>query len=101
LLAFDPNSKILWASFGLASASLGVALPSTPSYVGVFEAVWIGVLALFDVPLATAFAFALTIHILHIVISFIFGAYALVREGDSLSQLYRDLRQRRFKQETS
>lgn len=101
LRAFDPNSNFLWATFGLASASLGVALPSTPSYVGIFEAVWIGVLALFEVPLPTAFAFALTIHVVHIAISFIFGAYALMREGDSLSQLYRDLRQRRFERETS
>jgi uncharacterized membrane protein YbhN (UPF0104 family) len=96
LLAFEPDGKILWAAFGLATASLGVALPSSPSYVGVLEAVWIGALALFDVPFSTALAYAMTAHVLHILISCVFGVYALAREGESLSQLYAEIRNRRI-----
>jgi uncharacterized protein (TIRG00374 family) len=96
LLAFDPGSAMLWAGFGLATAALGVALPSSPSYVGVLEAVWIGSLSLFDVPFSTALAYALTVHLLHIIVSCVFGIYALVREGESLREIYAEIRARRF-----
>jgi len=96
LLAFDPESAFLWAGFGLATAALGVAVPSSPSYVGVLEAVWIGSLSLFDVPVSTALAYALTVHLLHIIISCVFGVTALAREGNSLREIYAEIRERRF-----
>lgn len=96
LLAFDPESEFLWAGFGLATAALGVAVPSSPSYVGVLEAVWIGSLSLFDVPFSTALAYALTVHLLHIIISCVFGITALAREGESLGEIYAEIRARRF-----
>jgi uncharacterized protein (TIRG00374 family) len=96
LLAFEPGAHLLWAAFGVGTASLGVALPSTPSYVGVLEAVWIGVLALFGVPFSTALAYALTAHVLHILISCVFGIYALSQEGETLRQVYTEIRNRRF-----
>ena len=96
LLAFDPSAKILWSAFGLAVASLGVALPSSPSYVGVLEAAWIGALSLFNVGISTALAYAITVHILHIIISIIFGTFGLIKEGETLNKLYSDLRNRRL-----
>jgi len=96
LLAFDPDSRVLWAAFGLTIASLGVALPSSPSYVGVLEAAWIGALSIFNVGVSTALAYAITIHILHIIISLIFGIYGLIKEGETLNKLYSDLRNRRL-----
>jgi uncharacterized protein (TIRG00374 family) len=96
LLAFDPSAKILWAVFGIATASMGVALPSSPSYVGVFEAAWIGALALFQVSMSTALAYAIIIHVIHILISCVFGVYALGIEGDTLNQLYTDIRNQRY-----
>jgi len=97
LRAFVTDANILWAAFGLATASLGVALPSSPSYIGVVEAAWIGAFSLFFVPPSTALAYALLAHLLHIVISCIFGIYALAQEGESLGQLYIAIRKRRFK----
>jgi uncharacterized protein (TIRG00374 family) len=96
LLAFEPNAKLLWAAFSVGAVSLGVALPSTPSYVGVLEAAWIGALALFSVPFSTALAYALVVHIIHILISCIFGIFALISEGESLGKIYANLRNRRF-----
>jgi uncharacterized membrane protein YbhN (UPF0104 family) len=91
----------LWAAFGLATASMGVALPSSPSYLGVFEAAWIGALSLFQVSISTALAYALTIHVIHILVSSVFGIYALMHEGETLSQLYSEIRNQRFIEEQS
>jgi uncharacterized protein (TIRG00374 family) len=96
LLAFHKEAEIIWAAFGFGSAALGVALPSSPSYIGIIEAVWVGALAIFDVPYASALAYALTIHVLHILISLVFGIYALGREGESFGNLYEELRKRRL-----
>jgi uncharacterized protein (TIRG00374 family) len=101
LLAFEPSAQVLWAAFGLATASMGVALPSSPSYLGVFEAAWIGALSLFQVSISTALAYALTIHVIHILVSSVFGIYALMHEGETLSQLYSEIRNQRFIEEQS
>jgi len=95
LLAFVPKVKILWAAFGLGTVSLGVALPSSPSYIGIIEAAWVGALSLFGLSYSSALAYALTVHLVHILISLVFGSYALGREGESLGQIYRELLERR------
>jgi uncharacterized protein (TIRG00374 family) len=97
LLAFDPMGEILWAAFGLGTVALGVALPSSPSYIGIVEAAWIGAFSLFGVLYSTALAYALTGHLLHIIVSGVFGGYALAREGKSFQQIYAELRKRRIK----
>ena len=97
LLAFNQSAQFLWAAFGVATASLGVALPSSPSYIGVFEAAWVGALALFQVPMSNALAYALIIHVIHILISCVFGVYALAQEGETLHQLYAEIRNKRYK----
>ena len=94
LLAFDPGAKLLWVGFGVATASLGVALPSTPSYIGVLEAAWIGALAFFNVPFATALAYAIVAHTLHILISVFFGMFGLSQEGETIGQLYNKIQKR-------
>lgn len=92
LLALLPSAKFLWTVFGLSVAALGVALPSSPAYVGILEAAWVSALSLFGVTLSTAFAFAVASHLLNIVVTSVFGVYALVREGESLMLLYYRIR---------
>jgi len=95
MLAFIPHSRLLWAGFGLATASLGVALPSSPSYIGIFEGAWIGALAFFKVPFSTALAYAIIAHVLHVLISVVFGVYTLTSEGETIGQLYDQIRKKR------
>jgi uncharacterized protein (TIRG00374 family) len=63
---------------------LGIAAPSSPGYVGVFEGVIKAVLALFAVPGDLAVAFALTYHITTFVPITVLGLISLVRTGLSL-----------------
>jgi uncharacterized protein (TIRG00374 family) len=95
MLAFIPQARPLWAGFGLATASLGVALPSSPSYIGIYEGAWIGALAFFEVSFSTALAYAIIAHVLHVLISVVFGVYTLSTEGETIGQLYDQIRKKR------
>ena len=92
MLAFFPQAQPLWSIFTLGAAALGLAAPSSPGGVGVYEFAIMTALAQFvDAPAVTA-AFAFTAHILQILITGILGAYALYRDGSSLASLYRQVR---------
>lgn len=91
LLAFFPTAKPLWAFFALGSAALGIAAPSSPGSLGVFEAVLVGALAVFGVNPSGAAAFAISLHFIMYASTGSFGIYALIDDGLSLSGLYREL----------
>jgi uncharacterized protein (TIRG00374 family) len=95
LRAFVPQAEVLWAGFALAIAALGVALPASPGSIGVYEAAFVGALAVFRIPPETALAFALVNHGLYIAFTGTFGLYGLWLEGQSLGQLFRQLQNRR------
>ena len=63
---------------------LGIAAPSSPGYVGVFEGVIKAVLALFGVPADMAVAFALTYHVTTFLPITLLGFLSLLRTGLSL-----------------
>lgn len=92
-----PQAEIWWPVFVLGVAAVGVAIPSAPASLGVFEASVVGGLALLEVPGAPALAFAITAHLLHIVITGVIGLYGLSKEGETLTSLYQ--RVTRFRKE--
>lgn len=90
--AFFPQAQPLWNIFTLGAAALGMAAPSSPGGVGVYEFAIMTALAQFvDAP-ATAAAFAFTAHLTQIFVTGLLGAYALYRDGDSLVGLYHQVR---------
>ncbi|MEX1071747.1 MAG: lysylphosphatidylglycerol synthase transmembrane domain-containing protein [Anaerolineales bacterium] len=91
LRSFMPVAPWLWAFFSIAVASLGVALPSSPGYVGVLEAAMVGSLSLFDVNPAISLAYALVAHVLYFIITGIIGVYGFWEQGQSLGEVYRKL----------
>jgi uncharacterized protein (TIRG00374 family) len=93
--AFIPDAQLLWAAFSVGVSSLGVALPSSPAHVGVYEAAVVGALSLLGVSPSIALAYALTHHVLYILFTGVFGVYALVSDGEALGSIYRNLRKRR------
>lgn len=92
LRAFIPEARLLWGSFTLAVAALGIAAPSSPGAVGVFEAAVAGSLLLFGVEWSTAVAFAVVTHLLQYSVTGVLGAIGLAHDGESLFSLYRKLR---------
>lgn len=89
--AFFPEAKLLWAAFSLGVVSLGIAAPSSPGAVGVLELSVVGALSVFKLAPSTALAFALVLHAIQFVLTGVLGAYALSRDGDSLSGIYQRL----------
>jgi uncharacterized membrane protein YbhN (UPF0104 family) len=92
LKAYVPDAQVLWAAFALGVAALGVALPSSPGSIGIYETAFVGALAVVDVPFSQALAYALTTHVMYYLVTGIFGSYALVQEGESLTNLFRTIR---------
>lgn len=90
--AFVPGVKPLWSSFSLIVAALGIAVPSSPGGVGVFEAAMVGALALFGVNSSAALATAITAHVIQYAVTGVLGMYALIKDGESLMGLYRRVR---------
>lgn len=92
MLAFFPQARFLWAAFSLGVVSLGIAAPSSPGAVGVLELSLVGALAVFKLDPSTALAFALVMHAIQYVLTGAIGAYALARDGDSLTSIYNRVR---------
>ena len=68
----------------------GIALPSTPGYVGAFELPIIAVLALYDVPQSLAAAYALTYHVTTFLPITLLGAWSVFRTNLGLTAFRRE-----------
>ncbi len=95
LWAFVPNVKLLWSTFTLAVAAFGVAVPSSPGSVGVMEGailIALAPFAVFGVSASVGLAFAIIVHMMSFLLNGLIGAYALGKDGESLSDLYARVR---------
>lgn len=63
---------------------IGIAVPSTPGYAFVFEAAIVAALALYGVPTAPAFAFAVTYHVATFIPITALGTWSAVHTGTHL-----------------
>lgn len=90
-----PETPFWWAVLAISAANLGGALPSTMASIGVFEGAAVAALGLVGVPSEQALAYALIVHITHLVSSSLIGAYGLSQEGKSLAELIAELRSAR------
>jgi len=91
LHAFFPHPNLLWAVFALGVGALGIAAPSSPGAIGVFEAVLVGALVAFGLDASPATALALSMHITNYLITGLIGGFGLYKDGESLSSLYNRL----------
>lgn len=90
LLAFVPSARLLWSAFSLGVTAMGVAVPSSPGYLGVFEAALVGALSVFEgVTASAALAYAVVVHLMYLLITAVLGMWGLVRDGLTLGQVYR------------
>jgi hypothetical protein len=93
LKAFVPQAKLLWSTFSLGVSAIGLAAPSSPGAVGVFEAAMVAALALFSINTSVALAAAITAHVLQYLVTGALGIFGLIRDGESLFSLYRRIQQ--------
>jgi uncharacterized protein (TIRG00374 family) len=87
LRGFFPDASVYWGLLSLVGGLIGVALPSTPSSIGVFEVSVTSVLALGSLEPSSALAYALAIHMLNIAALSVLGVLGLLVEGQSLGSI--------------
>ncbi|MFZ6029403.1 MAG: lysylphosphatidylglycerol synthase transmembrane domain-containing protein [Chloroflexota bacterium] len=92
--AFVPHAPVLWASFVLGVVAVGGTIPSSPGNVGVLEGATIAALSVFGVDPAIALGCGVSQHIAQIMWTTLLGGYGLSREGETLTGIYRQLRNR-------
>ena len=90
-----PEGKLLWAAFGIGVVGVGVAVPSAPGSLGIVQGVIVSVFpTLFDLDRSVALAYAITVHSIYLGVTSGLGLIGLLRDGQSLGSVYRDLRER-------
>lgn len=90
--AYFPQATLLWGAFGLGAAAFGGAIPSLPGALGTFEGAFGGALTLLGGDPSTALAVALTARLYNYLNSLLFGIPGMLRDGESLTHLYAQLR---------
>jgi hypothetical protein len=89
--AFYPQADLVWATLTLGVMAFGLAVPSSPGAVGVLELSIIGALSVFGIDPSTALATALTAHLTNYLLTGLIGAYAFLKDGLSLTGVFRDV----------
>lgn len=87
MLALWPPARPEMGFFVLVVTALGVAVPSAPGAVGVWQAAVMGALSVFNTPTEVAASIAIVHHLTNYVLTGLMGAWALTQEGQSLSAL--------------
>ena len=96
--AFFVNTQLTWAMFALGAAAFGGAIPSLPGAVGTFDAAFGGAVALMTGDESTSFTVALVGRLYNYLNSGVIGGIGLLREGQTLSGIYAQLKNFRMKE---
>lgn len=96
LVSISPGAPLWWAAFVDGVLAMGVAIPSAPAALGVFEAALVGAIALLNAAdYTSALAFAILMHFMQFAVTGIFGGIGLIKEGRSLSNLFADIQKQK------
>ena len=87
LLGFEPSAQWHVGVFATCVISLGLAIPSAPSSVGIWEGATIFALGMFGIESETALAFAVVMHITIFMKMLVLGMVGIEREGESFRRL--------------
>ena len=92
---FVPDAPLWWAALGISAANIVGAVPSVMASLGTYELGAVGALTLVGMPKEFALAYALIVHVTHLIFSALIGAYGLSREGQTISEVYTEIRHAR------
>lgn len=96
--AFFPEAQLIWGMFALGAAAFGNAIPALPGAVGTLEGALGGAIALLTGDQSTGLAVALTTRLYNYINSGVIGGIGLLREGQTLSGVYEQLKSFRSKE---
>jgi len=99
LSSISENFKIWWAIFTEGVLALGIALPSAPAGLGVYEGAMVVALSAFGIPYEVSFGLAIIIHLMQIILTSVFGIIGVLRQGDSISAILSRIKRTKNKSE--
>lgn len=82
------NAPVWWAIFAQGMLALGIALPSAPAGLGVYEGTMVAALSVFGIDQSSSLSIALVLHFTQILITAVIGIYGLVIQGQSITNLF-------------
>jgi len=86
-IAFGIQLPFAAAVFVICVVSLGVAVPSSPGYIGVYHSLVVFALTVYSVDKSLAFSYALVLHGWQYILIMILGIFSLWKESISFSVL--------------
>lgn len=99
IATFFPSAPFWWAIFAQAVLAMGIALPSAPAGLGVFEGALVAALAVLGMDQSKSLGMALVLHTIQIITTFILGGYGLFRQGWTLQKLIEQIKIKRNSEE--
>ncbi len=87
LRIIDPTAPFWWAIFAEGVLALGIALPSAPASLGVYEGTMVVALTILGIDKNLALSTAIILHSLQILITSLFGIIGLSVHGFTLTEI--------------
>ncbi|MEI8132288.1 MAG: lysylphosphatidylglycerol synthase transmembrane domain-containing protein [Leptolinea sp.] len=84
-----PQAPLWWGVLIDSVLAMGIAIPSAPAALGVFEASMVAALSLLGVDASIGLAYAVVMHIMQFVVTGILGMIGLMKEGRSLGSVFK------------
>jgi len=91
LIQILPAQPFWTGAFICSVLALGIAIPSAPAALGVFEAALTGAVVLLGGTTSSGFAYGLMVHLIHFIVVAIIGLWGLSRDQVSLSTLFTEI----------
>lgn len=101
IMRISPGAPLWWALFTEGIVALGIALPSAPANLGVYEGTIVFALSVFGISSETALGGAILLHIVQIAITIVFGLAGLFIHDFKLSQIIERIQTRMTKKKVS
>lgn len=90
--SFGVELEFWMVGFILGVISLGIAIPSAPAGLGVYEVAMVGAFSLLGLPSSAGLAIALVSHLISITLTGLVGITGIFRDGESISGMYQKVR---------
>ena len=87
MIPFVGQQPFWWAVFIQSVLALGIALPSAPAGLGVYEGTLVAAMTVLSVEKETALGFAIIMHVVQLISISVLGIYSLMKQGNSLTLL--------------
>jgi hypothetical protein len=94
ILSFSPGAPLWWGAFVDAVLAMGIAIPSAPAAIGIFEGALAGALSILGVDTSIGIAYGIVMHFMQFIITGTLGFIGLARAGKSLSSFFSDIRRK-------